>query len=99
MYRAKLHPEQRASDLDIDQVTSLHQAIIYISETAVAANSDSSLFPKDWLFHCRWESRVPKKRTGSGGGGPITTADGHKVEFIKVGGRTTAFVPSVQKKK
>lgn len=90
MLDARLHPECRTSDLGEDEIKKLHGSIKYISEEACAVNSDGSKFPSNWLFHCRWPS---SKRSGVK---PIV--DGHKVEFIKAGGRATAFVPDLQKK-
>ena len=51
---------------------------------------DSDLFPKDWLFKHRWGKG--KKND------PGVLPNGEKVIFITVGGRTSAIVPSVQKK-
>lgn len=52
--------------------------------------SDSSRFPEDWLFKHRWGKG--KK------GDPKVLSNGAKIEFVTVGGRTSAIVPSVQKK-
>ena len=54
-------------------------------KTACDAGADAEMFPDDWLFHHRWG-----KVAGEVGGEPI--------QFITVGGRTTAFVPKRQKK-
>lgn len=32
----------------------LHSNIRYVTETAVAANAESSRFPPTWLFFARW---------------------------------------------
>merc|ERR1719484_508671 len=66
----------------------LREAIVGVCETACDANADSSAFPETWLFHHRWI----KQTTGS-----VDTPIG-RVHFDTIGGRTTAFIPSVQKK-
>lgn len=91
MLHARLHPERRVCDLSDEEIDKLHQAIVYISETAVAMNSDGTKFPSEWLFHRRWPT--DRKKSGH-----LGSANDPKVEFIRIGGRTTAFIPSLQKK-
>ena len=57
-------------------------------KTACDANADSEQFPATWLFHHRWA----KQTTGS-----IASPIG-RIHFDTIGGRTTAFLPDVQKK-
>ena len=87
MYQARLHPEQYSNTFTDEQIERLHKAIMYVCDTAIEVNADSSLFPKDWLMNHRWskgkETKLPT---------------GEKVTFLKVGGRTSAIVPSLQKK-
>ena len=52
------------------------------------ANADADQFPATWLFHHRWA----KMTTGS-----IASPIG-RIHFDTIGGRTTAFLPDVQKK-
>jgi len=85
---ARLHPATKASDLSDGDVARLREAIVGVCETACDANADSSAFPETWLFHHRWI----KQTTGS-----VDTPIG-RVHFDTIGGRTTAFIPSVQKK-
>jgi formamidopyrimidine-DNA glycosylase len=89
MYQAKLHPEQYSNTFSDDQVKRLHDAIMYVCDTAVEANGDSDKFPQDWLMKHRWGK-------GKKEGSKLPT--GEKITFLKVGGRTSAIVPSVQKK-
>eukprot|EP00884_Botryococcus_braunii_P014595 jgi/Botrbrau1/23136/Bobra.0243s0064.2 len=86
LYQARLHPEEKSNTLDLDQVEALHSKLHTVLRTAVDADADSSKFPADWLFHHRW--------TGKKAGPKL---DGHPVEFETVAGRTTAYVPAVQK--
>lgn len=62
---------------------------MYVCDTAVGTLSESDKFPADWLMKYRWskgKKETPKLPNGS------------KITFLKVGGRTSAIVPSVQKK-
>ena len=62
---------------------------MYVCDTAVEALAESDKFPEDWLMKYRWskgKKESPKLPNGS------------KITFLKVGGRTSAIVPSVQKK-
>lgn len=90
MYHAKMHPEQYANTLTDEQITQLHKSIHYICATAVELLADSEQFPEDWLFKHRWG----KGKKGS----TNTLPNGEKIAFLTVGGRTSAVVPSVQKK-
>ncbi|EUC45559.1 hypothetical protein COCMIDRAFT_5273 [Bipolaris oryzae ATCC 44560] len=89
MYQAKLHPEQYSNTFSDDQVKRLHDAMMYVCDTAVQANGDSDSFPQDWLMKHRW---------GKGKKEASKLPTGEKITFLKVGGRTSAIVPSVQKK-
>lgn len=52
--------------------------------------ADSEKFPENWLFKHRWGKG--KKNHSS------VLPNGDKITFLTVGGRTSAIVPSVQKK-
>lgn len=90
MYNAKMHPEQYANTLTDEQIAQLHQSIHYICDTAVDLLGDSEQFPEDWLFKHRWGKG--KKNSSN------VLPSGEKIAFLTVGGRTSAVVPSVQKK-
>ena len=53
--------------------------------TAVKLQSDSDRYPKSWLFHHRW-----------GRNAAAVTARGERIRHDTIGGRTTAWVPTVQ---
>lgn len=61
-----------------------------MTSLAVETKSDSSLFPATWLFKHRW-GKGKKDSTNK-------LPNGAKIVFVTVGGRTSAVVPSVQKK-
>lgn len=90
MYHAKMHPEQYSNTLSDDQLHQLHESIHHICDTAVALLADYEKFPEDWLFNHRWGKG--KKDA------PKSLPSGEKITFLTVGGRTSAVVPSIQKK-
>jgi formamidopyrimidine-DNA glycosylase len=73
-----------------DQIKELHTAIHYVCSTSIEVLADSDKFPEHWLFKHRW-SKGKKNKTS-------TLPNGEKISFLTVGGRTSAVVPSVQKK-
>ncbi|CAG8555710.1 12747_t:CDS:2 [Dentiscutata erythropus] len=87
LYQSRIHPAQYANTLSDEQITALHENLIYVCQTAVEVNADASLFPSSWLFHYRW---------GKGNKAGAFMPDGEKILFETVGGRTSAIVPSVQ---
>lgn len=89
MYQARLHPEQYSNTFTDEQIKRLHDAIMYVCDTAVELLADSDKFPEDWLMKHRW---------GKGKKDQNKLPNGEKITFLKVGGRTSAIVPSVQKK-
>lgn len=89
MYQARLHPEQYSNTFSDEQVKKLHDAMMFVCNTACDALGDSDQFPEDWLMKHRW---------GKGKKDANKLPNGAKITFLKVGGRTSAIVPSVQKK-
>lgn len=65
-------------------------SIHYVCSTSLDVLADSEKFPEHWLFKHRWGKG---KKTQ-----PAVLPNGAKITFITVGGRTSAVVPSVQKK-
>lgn len=90
LYHAKIHPEQYSNTLSDDQINQLWSSIHYVCSTSVDLLGDADQFPTDWLFKYRWNKG--KKDA------PQKLPNGEKITFITVGGRTSAVVPSVQKK-
>lgn len=52
--------------------------------------ADSEQFPEEWLFKHRWGKGKKNQ--------PSVLPNGNKIVFLTVGGRTSAVVPSVQRK-
>ncbi|KAI9815880.1 MAG: hypothetical protein M1832_005190 [Thelocarpon impressellum] len=88
LYHAKIHPEQYTDSLNDAQLEQLHKSLLNVCSIACETLADSDKFPKDWLMKYRWgkgkkDNKLP---------------NGSKIIYLTVGGRTSAVVPSVQKK-
>ena len=88
---ARLHPESIAGRLTEKQAKALHTSIIELSRVAVECKTLGKEYPLDWLFHIRWQRGTPSN-TGS------TLNKKRKTAQLKIGGRTTVYCPSLQKK-
>ena len=86
LYQAKLDPRRRTTSLTESELRRLRTKLSLVVRTAVKANADASRYPKTWLFHHRW---------GKGKG--AKTKRGETIRFVTIAGRTTAWVPTVQK--
>lgn len=89
LYQARLHPEQYCDDFTDDEIKRLHDSITNVCQTACDLLADSDQFPDHWLFNHRWGKG---KKTSS------ALPNGEKLAFITVGGRTSCYAPSLQKK-
>ena len=81
---AGILPNRPVSTLSSKEIHSLHKAIKDVTAISVAANADKLKFPRDWLFHIRW-------RHGN------ETLTGLKVRNEKIAGRSTFWIPELQK--
>lgn len=86
LYQARIDPRRRARDLDDREARRLRAVLRRVVEKAVSVDAESSRYPAGWLFHRRWGRRAGAK-----------TARGETVEHLEIGGRTTAWVPAVQR--
>lgn len=86
LYQAKISPARPASELNSQEIDRVLSALSHIIELAVSVGADKEQFPKDWLFHTRW-----------GGSKGEDLIDGQSIQRDTIGGRTTAWVPSIQK--
>src|SRR5438477_1245967 len=86
LYQARIDPRRRAGTLTGDEIRRLRTALARVIAVSVRARNDSDRYPRTWLFHDRW-GRNPK----------AYTARGEKIRHDTIGGRTTAWVPSVQR--
>lgn len=87
LYQSRIHPEQPANSLTPEQLRQLHSHIQSVCQIASDAGAEADKLPEDWLFHVRWgKGSKTKAKIG-----------GHAIEHITVGGRTSAYVPALQK--
>ncbi|MFS7909817.1 putative DNA-(apurinic or apyrimidinic site) lyase, DNA-formamidopyrimidine glycosylase [Helianthus anomalus] len=85
LYQAKIHPQQSAATIPKEGCAALHKSLKEVIEQAVEVGADSSQYPSNWIFHSR------EKKPGK------AFVDGKTIDFINAGGRTTAYVPELQK--
>jgi formamidopyrimidine-DNA glycosylase len=86
LYHARIAPQRLASSLDPREVSALRRAIRTVVGHAVKVGADHHRYPRTWLFEHRW-----------GGSRGSQQINGHAIRRDEVGGRTTAWVPAVQK--
>lgn len=86
LYHAKIAPARAASSLSSAEYSALRKTILQVLQTSVEVGADSEKFPTNWLFHHRWGGSRGSERIGK-----------HDIKRDTVGGRTTAWVPDVQK--
>jgi len=89
LYQAGIAPKRKAATLTTAEARRLRAKIRSVIGLAVRSDSDSDRYPRWWLFHRRWGHRR--------GGPPATTVRGEHIRHETVAGRTTAWVPSVQR--
>lgn len=86
LYQARLDPRRRGADLTLAEARRVHAKLAEVVEIACAVDADKERFPPGWLFHHRWGKNAEAR-----------TAKGEAIVHIELGGRTTAWVPAVQK--
>jgi formamidopyrimidine-DNA glycosylase len=86
LYQARVDPRRRASSLSEAELRRVRDRIRSVVALAVRYDSDSDRFPRRWLFHDRWGKKAL-----------AMTSRGERIRYATVGGRTTAWVPSVQR--
>lgn len=86
LYQARIDPHRRADSLTKAEAGRLRSRIASVLRRAVDVDADKQRFPRTWLFHQRWG----KTRDA-------TTHTGHPIVHARVAGRTTAWVPDLQK--
>ena len=89
LYQARIHPEQYSNTFDDKQIKQLYDALMHVCDTAVEVLADSTKFPDHWIMKYRWDKG--KKDSN-------VLPNGEKIVHLKVGGRTSAIVPTRQKK-
>lgn len=99
LYHARIHPnevlgnklpKETENDTVHPIIVKLYNSIIYVCEYSVKVEGDVTKFPSNWLMLYRWGKR--RKNSAK-----PKTDEGNEVEFVTVGGRTSCFVPKLQK--
>jgi formamidopyrimidine-DNA glycosylase len=85
LYQARLDPRRRANALTDVEIRRMRAKLKHVIERAVAVDAHKDKFPRTWLFHHRW------------GRDAEATIGGHPIQHIDLVGRTTAWVPAVQR--
>jgi formamidopyrimidine-DNA glycosylase len=86
LYQARIAPTRPARSLSSEEARRLRTALKAVIRTAVSLGADSDRYPRSWLFHHRWG-----RQAGA------LTAGKQKIRHDVIGGRTTAWVPAIQK--
>ncbi len=86
LYHSKLSPHRLGTSLSPKEVAQLRLKLLHVVEKAVHVRADYNSYPKTWIFHRRW-----------GKDADAITARGERIVHETIGGRTTAWVPAVQK--
>jgi len=86
LYQARLDPRRRAASLGDPEIRRMRNALGRIVRRAVHADADKRRFPRTWLVHDRWGKREMAQ-----------TSRGERIAFLTLAGRTTAWVPEVQR--
>lgn len=89
LFHAEIHPEQVSSTLSEEQLKLLYDSLLEVCKVSVATEGNTAAFPSNWLMLHRWGKRKKNERQ--------YTAEGHEIDYITVGGRTSCYVPSRQK--
>jgi formamidopyrimidine-DNA glycosylase len=91
LYQSKIHPTTRACDINERGVETMIEKMKAILHFAINdCDGNSEMFPKDWLFHYRWDKKLGKASP--------KLPNGNSVIYETIGGRTTAIVPKEQLK-
>ncbi|CUM45273.1 unnamed protein product [Debaryomyces fabryi] len=96
LYHARIHPNEVLSSKipkgdSVDNIIErLYNSILYVCELSVRVEGDVSQFPSNWLMIYRWGKRRKNSLKPK-------TDEGYEVDHITVGGRTSCFVPELQK--
>jgi len=85
LFQSNIHPESVTKNITGEKLDALLDSIKYVSDTAVDCCTQSKAFPKNWLFHYRWDRKLTQLPTGE------------SIKTLKVGGRTSVYIPSKQK--
>jgi len=85
LFQSRIDPRRKAGTLTRREISALRKKIISVTKLAVQNCADSDKYPPTWLFHHRWGRKS----------GHVSSGD--PIRHTVVGGRSTAWVPALQK--
>ncbi len=83
LYQSGLRPARKAKELDNDEISRLHRAMLHVLKTAIDRHADPEKMPDSWI--------LPRRKEGA----DCTRCSG-KVKKVKVGGRSSYLCPDCQ---
>jgi formamidopyrimidine-DNA glycosylase len=86
LYQARIDPRRPARSLSEHEIRRLRARIRSVIGTAVRLGTNGDRYPRTWLFHHRWDRHA----------GALTARE-EAIRYETIGGRTTAWVPAVQR--
>lgn len=86
LFHAGLSPHRLGASLSAEDTVALCSSLKSVLDLAVACEADDARYPEEWMFHHRW---------GGGRGAQVHPAG--EIQRDQVGGRTTAWIPAIQK--
>lgn len=92
LYHSRIHPATKSNQLTLTQCNQLSEAIKMVITTACSKHADSSLFPPNWIFHYRWDKKSSRQSSSR-----LRKLEGHIVKYETINGRTSAYIPHLQK--
>jgi formamidopyrimidine-DNA glycosylase len=85
LYQARIAPRRPVRSLTDAELDRLRLRLRAVVRAAVRLRADGDRFPRSWLFHRRWDRR------------PGITRRREPIRWDTIAGRTTAWVPAVQR--
>lgn len=86
LYQARIAPARLGASLSPEEAAALADALKRVVEFAVEVGADADRYPEDWLFAHRWGGKYGSE-----------AVMGKAIRRDKIGGRTTAWVPDLQR--
>jgi formamidopyrimidine-DNA glycosylase len=77
------------NDIPEDMMRTFYDKVVEICEFVVKVEGNTAAFPEDFLMLYRW---------GKGRKDQVKTPQGYVVKHLEVGGRTSSYIPELQKK-
>jgi formamidopyrimidine-DNA glycosylase len=89
LFQARINPEQYCNTFSDEQIKTLHEKLVEVCTIACETLAESERFPENWLMRYRWKKGTKESST---------LPTGEKIIHLTVSGRTSAVVPTLQKK-